>query len=440
MWRKAVLVVASCFVVFTPAWSAGAPGLPEIYALALQKAPEMRAAAAAFAATDAARSQSLRALLPSLSASAESAKNRQDVLETGVGNTGEFRFDSNTYTLTLRQPVFRRDLFTHIDQTTAQITQAQAEYRAVQQAFIVRVAERYFEVLAAQDNLEFARADRTAVARQLEQIRVRHSIGVGALTDLREVEASHDLAITQEIDAESRLTSAEEALRELSDNYPQPLRRLNIEIPLLAPEPATLDAWSRLAEQENQKLLAATGAARVAEQEIARQRAGHYPSLDLVATSSKTESGGRFGDSDIKDNAIALQLNVPLYSGGQISAQVREAQERYTEARERAEQQRRAVIRQTSDAYRAVIASISRVGALTRSIASTEAALDAVETGFQAGTRTAVDVLGAKRTLLRTQRDHAAAHYTYILNTLRLKEAVGTLSQADITALAGWFN
>jgi len=388
----------------------------------------MRAATAAFEANDAVRNQSLLALLPSLTASGEAAKDNQNVLETGVGNTGRFRFNSSTYSLTLRQPLFRQDLFSRVGQTGAQVVQAQAELRAAQQAFTVRVAERYFEVLAAQDNLDFARANREAAERQLALTRARHNVGVGALTDLREVEASHDLTIAQEIDAESRVASADEALRELTGDYPANLRRLKPEIPLLVPNPPIIDAWRQHAESENQKLLAMLGAAQVAEKEVSRQRAGHYPSLDFVGTKSDAKNGGRFGDSRIKDTIVALELNVPLFASGQISAHVREAQERSNQARELAEQQRRAVVRQASDAYRAVTAGISRINALERSMASTETALQAVQAGYRAGTRTATDVIAAQRTHLKTRRDHAAERYAYVVNTLRLKEAAGMLS------------
>lgn len=425
-----------CSVACAPAWAAS---LPEIYDVARQKAPEIRAIDAAFEATDAVRTHSLRALLPTVTASGEKAKNKQEVLETGVGNTGEFDFDSNSYTLTLRQPLFRQDLFARVGQTNAQFTQAEAEYRAAQQAFIVRVAERYFEILAAQDNLEFARANRETAARELDQMRTRHTAGVSALADLREVEANHDLTLAQEIDASARLTSAEEALRELIGDHPQNLRRLKAEFPLLMPNPAAIETWRQRAETDNQKLVAALRATTVAEKEVSRQRAGHYPSLDFVATKSDTESGGRFGESRIKDNVLALQLNVPLFASGQVMARVREAQERYNEARERAEQQRRAAIRQVSDAYRAVTASISRINALSRSTTSTDTALKAIQSGFRAGTRTAVDVIAAERTHLRMRRDYTAERYAYVINTLRLKEAAGNLSPEDVSLLASWF-
>jgi outer membrane protein len=436
MGHKSLGVAVISAVLSMPAWPAG---LPEIYNLARERAPEMRAVDAAFEATDAVRTHSLRSLLPTITASGESAKNKQDVVKTGVGNTGEFDFDSNSYTLTLRQPLFRQDLFARVGQSNAQFAQAEAEYRAAHQAFIVRVAERYFEVLAAQDNLEFARANRAAAERQLEQMRTRHSAGVSALTDLREVEANYDLTLAQEIDAGARQSSAEEALREVAGDFTTNLRQLKTELPLLLPNPSDIEAWRRRAESDNQKLVAALGAATVAEKEVSRQQAGHYPSLDLVATKSDTESGGRFGDSRIKDNIVALQLNVPIFSSGQVMARVREAQERYNEARERAEQQRRAAVRQVSDAYRAVTAGISRINALNRSLSSTDTALKAIQSGFRAGTRTAVDVIAAERTQLRTKRDYAAERYSYVLNTLRLKEAAGNLSQEDVSLLAAWF-
>lgn len=424
--------------LFMPAY-AGTPGLIEIYQLSFKNDPEFRAAAGNFRAIREIKTQSIGALLPSVKATGETSRHNEDAVTTSFGTSGRFEFDTDTYTLELRQPLFRMDLFMRVGQARAQVSQAEAEYNVAHQSLIVNVAERYFEVLAAWDNLEFARGDKAAIEQQLQQVRARYSAGVAPLTDLREVEASHDLSVAQEIAAEARLATAEEGLRERTGEYHKALRRLRPEIPLIAPA-GRLEDWTQLVVAQNFRLIAAHSAAATAAKEISRQRAAHYPMLDIVGTQSATVSGGgRLGYSDVKDRAVALQLTLPLFEGGQVLSRTREAAERYVEASEREEKQRRAVVRAAADSYRNVVSNISRVKALAQSLVSTEAALKAIQVGYRAGTRTTLDVLEAQRIQLRARRDYAIERYQYIVNGLRLKEAVGTLSQTDVEALTGWF-
>lgn len=433
------LLLAIVLIVAARASPAAPPalGLAEIYRQAAENDPAIRAARASHEAVRNVRRQTVGALLPSLTFTGGKAKQVEDVKTTGIGIPGETRFDSQNYVFTLRQPVARFDLFTRTAQAQSELRQADAGYLAAQQALIVDIAERYFDVLAAADNLEFARAEIAATAQQLKQVKARTAAGAATLADLYEVEAGHDLAIAQEIAAEARLANAEQALRERSGASDAALRRLQPAIPLAAPD-GDAGQWAQLAESSNANVLSAHFGTTVAAREIARQRSGHLPTLDLVATQSNTESGGRFGDSEVENKAVALQLAVPLFSGGQVHFRSREAAFRRDEARESEEKTRRAAVRAAMDAHRAIVSGISRVNALERSVVSTEAALKAVEAGTRAGTRTVVDLLNAQRVHFRARRDHQIERYNYVVNTLRLKEAVGTLSTADVEAVSGW--
>ena len=189
---------------------------------------------------------------------------------------------------------------------------------------------------------------------------------------------------------------------------------------------------------QNLQLTAALLATETAQIEIRRQEAQHVPTLDLVASHDVTQSGGRFGDTDIVTSSIGVQLNLPIYQGGEVLSRTRESRHLHQQSLDDLERQRRITQRQTRDAFRGVISGISRVQALMQAVVSTQAALEAIEAGFQVGTRTSVDVLNAQRDLFRAKRDFSESRYDYILDILRLKQAAGILSEDDLTEVNGW--
>lgn len=437
-WRlicTAALAVATP-VCATPA-STPAIGLFEIYQRAAESDPAIRAAHASNEAVRNVRRQTVGALLPSVTFTGEKAEQVEDVKTTGIGIPGRTRFDSERYAFTLRQPVLRFDLFTRTAQARSELRAADAKYLAAQQALIADVAERYFGVLAGQDNLEFARSERVAAAQQLKQVKARSAAGAATITDVYEIEAGHDLAVAQEIAASATLASAEQALRERVGPVEADLRRLQPVIPLTAPD-GDAEKWAAQAETNNVNVVSARFATTAAAREIYRQRSGHLPTLDLFAVQSNTESGGRFGASEVDNRAIGLQLAVPIFSGGQVQFRSKEAAARRDEARESEEKTRRASVRAAADAHRAIVSGISRIKALERSVASTEAAMKAVEAGTRAGTRLQVDLLIAQRVHFRARRDLQLERYSYVVNSLRLKEAVGMLTAADVETVSAW--
>lgn len=199
-----------------------------------------------------------------------------------------------------------------------------------------------------------------------------------------------------------------------------------------------MERWTEVALKQNLQLRAAKNATNIAQEDIRRLRSGHYPTLDLVASRNHSEVGGGFGERETDTDTIALQFNLPLYQGGLVSSQVKEAAHLYQKARDGLEQQRRTTLRQTRDAYRGVLTDISRVKALKQATVSTQSAVEATEAGFEVGTRTIVDVLITQRELFRAKRDYAQTRYDYLLNTLSLKQAAGTLSPEDLTDINQW--
>jgi outer membrane protein len=432
--NRPLLMLLTLLLLLGSQSARAADDLLRVYRLAAESDPQLRAAEAAWRAAQELRPQARALLLPQLGAGVSLNRTRSD-FEAGPSRT----LTGRTYSISLSQPVYRRDRLVQLRQADARIAQAEAQFEAATQNLITRVSDRYFEVLAARDNLEFAESERTAIARQLEQARQRFEVGLIAITDVHEAQARFDLAVAQEIAAENQLFSAREALREFTGEFHEQLAGLAEEIPLAAPEPTEPDAWAATALEQNLQLLAAQFAVEVARTEIERRRSGHYPTVDVIGSLSRSEDG-RFstgfddqligGDRD--DASVGLQINVPLYTGGGVTSQTREARQLFEQAREQLEQQRRLTLRQTQDAYRSVVALISQVRALRQAVISNQSALEATQAGFEVGTRTIVDVLNAQRELFLAQRNFARARYDYLINTLLLKESAGVLTDEDV--------
>lgn len=414
-----------------------ADDLLDIYKLAAVNDPVLQAAAANRLAVHQRKPQNRALLLPTVNLSASASKFDQNVLS---GSSLLFAEDNVSYTVSLQQPLYHRDYFARLAQADAEIAGVEADYAAAEQDMMLRAAERYFNVLAAEDNLTFVLAEKNAIERQLEQTRQRFEVGLIAITDVHEAQAAYDLVLAQEIDAENQLASQREALHELTGQDTGSLAILGDNLPLPEPEPSNLSHWSDAAQEQNLELIAARQRTDFARRNLDISRAGHFPSLDFNASFDYSDSqGGSFGgDRETEDTTISLNLTLPLYAGGGTTAKVRESRYQLAQAKENYEQQRRQTLRQTRDAFRNVRAAIKRVKALQQAVISAQSALDATEAGLEVGTRTTVDVLDVRKNLFLAQRNFARARYDYILNTLRLKQSTGILAEKDIEQINRW--
>lgn len=414
-----------------------ADDLLSVYTLALQSDPQFKAAEATYDAALEAIPQAWAGLLPDIGLGGDVSRNRYHEREPLPGEDENTYYTNKTYAVLLRQTVYHRERFVQLKQADRQVAQADAEWVAAQQDLILRVATRYFTVLGAQDNLEFVIADKNAVERTLEQAKQRYELGLSATTDIYEAQSRYDLAASEEINAVKLLADAKEALREQTGEIPYALEVLKPEIQLLMPDPADQEQWVAVSTEQNPLLLASMAAAEVSRQEIEIKRSGHYPRLDLVADyryrdNFRDQSLGGVIPLKRNDSAIGVQLDIPLYKGGRVSSETRQAADEFIRAQENQVKRRRQVERQSRDSYRAVVAEISKVKALKQAVLSSEKALEASEGGFKAGTRTIVDVLDSQRVLLRARRDYARSRYDYLLGTLRLKQAAGSVYKSDL--------
>ncbi|MGH8533837.1 MAG: TolC family outer membrane protein [Gammaproteobacteria bacterium] len=428
-------VLAGFSLIMSPL--APADNLVDVYQLAETKDPELLGIIASHQATLEQYPQARAQLLPSLRATTSLARRFGEITDGKGGVFLDDPFTDEEKTLSLTQPLFRYDRWVQLHQADTRIQQAAAEVDAAHQDLGVRVSERYFDVLAAQDELVFSRAAKNALQRQLDQTKLRFEVGIIAITDVQEAQAGYDLAVAQEILAQNQLDNAYDALREITGAYHKRLDVLTKEIPLILPSPADIEQWTARALAQNLRISAATFASQTAYQEIRRQQAGHLPTVDIVASHGTSVTGGRFAQ-DALLSGIGVELNVPIFEGGIVVSRTHEAEHRYTQALEEVERQKRAVQRQARDAYLGVVAGISRVKALKQAVVSNETLVEASEAGFEVGTRTTVDVVAAQRELFRARRDYSRARYDYLLDTLRLKRASSTLAPADLAKINAW--
>lgn len=411
-----------------------AQDLLQIYELGLQYDPVLRQAEANRMAVGESKDQSIAQMLPNITAQGASSYNRLNNSKISFQGLGEQKFWEHTFALNLTQPVFHWDHWVQLSQSDNLIAEAEAGYQAEHQNLMFRITEAYFNVLAAQDNLEFAEAEKKAIARQLEQAQQRFNVGLIAITDVHESQAGYDQVRSDVITAMNEVDNAKEALREIIGQNDGILAILGEMLPLDKPVPDNIKDWSENAKLQNLQIVSAVNRAEAARKTIEIQRSGHYPQLDIVGNFLQSDNNSTFGlRGDTQE--IGLQLNIPIFEGGGVSSRTRQAEYEYQQAAENLVATKRAVEKEVKNAYRGVITTISRVEALKAAVISGESALEATEAGFDVGTRTMVDVLTATRNLTRARSDHSQARYDYLINGVRLKQAASSLSLDDLEAI-----
>jgi outer membrane protein len=406
-----------------------------VYRLAQEHDPQWAAARASHQANVEKRDQGTAQLLPSLNLNASALQTNQDVRIGSATNRYNYRTDS--YGLVLTQPLYRRSNLASARQGEAGARQAEQELHLARQDLILRSVETYLNLLLAEDNLEFATAEKTAIERLHKLAQRNFAVGNASLVDVHDAQAAFDLAVAQEIAARTEADARREAMRALIGRSPGALQRLVRQLPLDPPAPADPDQWAKQAREANPQIKAAEEALAVARAEVDKNRGGHQPTLDLTASHTYTDAGGSLQGfaSESTTNQVGLVFQWPLYAGGQTSSRVREAIARQEEARQRLEAARRGSDQQTRNAYLDVLTGIARLRALELALASNRRALETTLIGYERGQRNGQDVLTNQRNVLRTQRDLSQARYQYLLARLRLKAAVGTLVDDDLTAL-----
>ena len=450
MLRRLSLALAVAAATTGMAWAEEAPlasktDLVTVYNEAVKNNADLAAARANYAAIKEVVPQARAGLLPNLSAGADSM-NTDTKVDTRNGDIDSSR-SGLSYRANLSQPLFRADRWYQFQAAKATDQQYALQLSATEQNLILQSAETYFAVLRAQDTLASTKAEEAAFKRQLDQANERFDVGLSDKTDVLEAQAGYDTARANRILAERAVDDAFQALVTLTNREYASIEGILHSLPVLEPTPNDAKAWVDTAAQQNLNLQASNYAVNAAEETLRQNKAGHAPTLDAVAQYQKGDNDNLgFSntdalspyDGDAEQTSIGLQLNIPIYSGGLTSSQVREAYQRLNQSEQERESLRRKVVENTRNLHRAVNTDVETVQARKQSIISNQSALEATEIGYQVGTRNIVDVLDAQRQLYSAVRNYNDARYDYILNNLRLKQAAGTLSPADLEALGSF--
>jgi outer membrane protein len=389
-------------------------------------------------------------LLPTVTLTASSTYNNNQVQynQAGLPPTifqGTSRFINNGAAINLVMPLYRQNNWQVYSESELQVAQSEAQFKSAEQDLIVRSAQAYFDVLAAQDAVNLAEAQKTAIAEQLAQAKRNFEVGSATITDTLEAQARYDLTDSQAIAAQSNLEIKERTYQQLTNELPKNLQPVGEALKMEAPQPADQEQWVAQAQLGNLQLASAQAAAELADKEVTRNRGGHYPTLDLVGSYGKNKinpvgdgtlgAGNNALDTDQTTSYVGVQLNVPLFQGGSTNSKWREAEANRDRANAELESARRNVDLQTRQAYSGVVNGMSQVLALEQALKSSEKLLEASKLGHEVGVRTNLDVLNAQQQLYSTRKDLALAKYNYLISRLKLKSATGNLAEDELVAV-----
>lgn len=417
--------------------------LVQVYREAQANDPTYAAARSTLEAGREKEPQGLSGLLPTVDLSANTAWNQNDIsARNGAFQPVHTQFNSNGYTLSLSQPLFRWQNWVAYDQSKLQVVQAEANFVQAQQDLVLRVAQAYFDVLNAIDNLTAVRANKTAIEQQLESAKKNFEVGTATITDTHEAQSRYDLAVAQELAAENDLEVKRRALQAIIGKVPEGLAPLKPTVTLLPPQPSGMDKWVEAAEKDSTNVQIQQAVADIAAREVDRQRAGHYPTVDVVASAGRTNSFSPFlfGVVGTDFESVGLQVNIPLFQGGAVNSRTREAAANRGAALSNLEAARRTAALAARQYYLGVVNGLAQVKALEAALASSKLALESNRLGYEVGVRINIDVLNAEQQVYTTRRDLAKATYDTLLAQLRLKAAVGALGEADVQQVNALLN
>lgn len=425
MLKQSILFSA----LFVTSHATLADTLLSIYQDALANDPQFAVARAQFVSVEEKLPQSLAALLPAVSLSANTTWNENQ--SNTASSDGSY--NSNGYSINLTQPLFRRQNNIALDQAETAVVQARAQLELARQDLIVRVGQAYFDVLLAQDNLQTIQAQQAAAAEQYASARRKFDIGTSTITDVRDTQARHTLINAQLIAAQNDLDAKRQALRVLTNKAPGTLSALRPGVTFSMPAPGNIDEWAAAAETNSLWVVAGQAALDIARLEIDKARAAHFPSIDLTASHGNSKSGtvSTIG-TDITSNTIGLQLSLPIYSGGGTVARQREVRALLDKAQGELEGARRNTALSARQSFLGVTSGLAQSKALEEALDSAQTALEANKRGLEVGVRVDIDVLNAQQQYSVTRRDLAKSRYDTIMALFRLKSAAGSLSEKDV--------
>lgn len=396
-----------------------------------------------------ARQAGITKFTPNEPAEDTATKTEAEVLEQAVTKLTEVKKEAEpldrvvrTYgwTLQLTQPIIRPVAWITYAQASAQVRQAQAQYSQAQQDLILRVAQAYFDVIVAENNVRVALAQDNSVDMQLTLAKRNFEVGISTVTDVHEAKSRFELSKAQRIGAENELQAKQAELERITGNMPAQLSGLQTQIVPPLPSPPELASWISKAKEQHPTVLVQIEAQEVASKEISKNRAGHLPTLDFTASRSVNYSSGSLSSSTdletrTKTNQYSLQLSVPIYSGGMIDSRVKESAAVLNKTQAELESARRQVATMARQAFNGVMNGHAQIEALTAAVTASKSSVNANKIGYKIGTRINIDVLNAEQQLFAAMRDLSKARVETFMQGLRLKASIGILSEADLAEL-----
>ncbi len=415
--------------------------LQQVYQQALTQDPVLASAKSGNRAMQEKLVQGNALYLPTINFNAGTTASQTDIKYIGSAsvfrNGGRETFEGYSYGVNLNQPIYRKQIQAQLAQAKSQVEQSDKQLLLAQQNLILRSSKAYFDVLLAQDKIELIQAQKNAISKQLEQAKANFDVGTATITDFNEAQARFDLVQAQEIAATSDLEVKKRAIQSIIGQMPLKLNAVRADLQPQMPEPVAMDKWVEMSSQTNLMIAIQQQALEIATQEVERQNAGHLPTLDAIASYTDRYANGSangFG-SDLQDATIGLQLQIPLYQGGAIASRVREAVANKQKAMDDLVAARRQAELDTRQGYLDLVSVVSQIKAYEQALSSSQSQLDSTMLGYEVGVRTSVDVLNAQQQFFTAKRDLLQSRYTYLMNILSLKSAVGLLNDADLDAV-----
>ncbi|OAZ99121.1 TolC family outer membrane protein [Halomonas sp. G11] len=414
-------------------------GLLDVYKMAKDNDPRYQEEFYGKNATDERYYQARAALLPQISLSATQTETSQDIVSSDNEEyaSGSTSYPSTRYGASIEQSIYDYSRWAAFDKAKAEIKQAASELEVARQDLFLRVAERYFNALSLYETLTYLKSEKTAVKTNLEDIRARYNDGLVREVELLDAEARFQQVDAREIEVTNQLRDALEGLAEISGNRPRALQPVTNELQLERPDPDSVEAWEELARERSPRLKAALLATDVASEELNESRGGHFPTLDLSVNYESDETEGSLfgGGSEVESQDIALTLNVPVYSGGRTSSQVRESESLINASESRLERVNRELNREIRSGYQGILTAMSRERALEKSLQASKRVVESREVGVEAGTTPVIDLLDAERDLFYARSELASARYDYLMSILSLKHAAGVINADDLSQI-----
>jgi outer membrane protein len=422
------------------AGSVQAQSLMSLFETARNYDATYKAAQSQYTANLAKGEQAKALLMPTVGLSANVNKTDVELLAANQSVASQ----SKAATLSASHPLYRPANAASYQQGMRQLALASIQLKAAEQDLMVRLSQAYFDVLVSRESLDFVKAQKTAVAEQLAAAKRNFEVGTSTITDTREAQARYDLVLAQEIAADNDLRIKRLALNQLVGlNNIEP-KSLSSKAKLSGPDSQSLDQWVQQSSELNPSVLQSRAALDIAKLETTKAEAGHKPTLDLVAgyTPTRYKNGKGINSSQVDTNATSMSLsfNMPLFAGFATQNRIKETIALEDKARSDLEAAERAVAQATRSAFFGLQSGLGQVNALQAAEASSQSALDANKLGYQVGVRINIDVLNSQSQLFQTKRDLAKARYDVLLGQLKLRQAVGSLTEADLAAINALLN